>query len=119
MDFDENTLVSEIFSYRQNEVKVECEFTTLMDVFADQVNTLALKLEEKQSRAEREQKIANSMQLGSFGGSIRQGGHSMSVTVDSTSQQPLLGDAGSGAAAEGTGTHRVASVNASSMTTET
>ena len=35
MDYADNTRVKEIFSYRENEVKVECQFQTLLEVFQD------------------------------------------------------------------------------------
>ena len=47
MDYDDNTRVKEIFSYRENEVKVECQFQTLLEVFQDQVNEVAHMLEER------------------------------------------------------------------------
>ena len=43
---DDNTKVSELISYRQNEIKVVCKFVTLLDLFTEQVAIKARELEE-------------------------------------------------------------------------
>ena len=44
---DDNTKVSELISYRQNEIKVVCKFVTLLDLFTEQVAIKAKELEEQ------------------------------------------------------------------------
>ena len=56
MDYEDNTMIRDIFTYRKNEVKVECQFQTLLEIFQDQVNEIAHRLEERAARAEREER---------------------------------------------------------------
>lgn len=58
MEMPDATKVSEIFTYRKNEIKVDCKFQTLLEVFLDQVMAKTKELEEKGAQAERELKLS-------------------------------------------------------------
>ena len=47
MQMNENIKVSEILTYRKNEIKIVCKFQTLFDLFQDQVAQKVKELEEK------------------------------------------------------------------------
>ena len=54
MEMQDGIKVSEIFSYRKNEIKVGCKFVTLLECFQDQVLAKTKELEE----TEKEVKIS-------------------------------------------------------------
>lgn len=58
MEMPDATKVCDIFTYRKNEVKVDCKFQTLLEVFLDQVTAKTKELEEKSAQAERELKLS-------------------------------------------------------------
>ncbi len=58
MEMPDATKVCDIFTYRKNEVKVDCKFQTLLEVFLDQVTAKTKELEDKSAQAERELKIS-------------------------------------------------------------
>ena len=45
-DLDDNMMVKDFLSYRQNEIKVVCKFNTLLELFQEQVEAKAKEMEK-------------------------------------------------------------------------
>ena len=60
MKMNDNTKVSDILSYRKNEIKIVCKFQTLFELFQEQVTAKARELEENfnQEKDNKEVKLA-------------------------------------------------------------